>query len=92
MELHEFFARLKYQTVAECLHAGLIHDDPAQAHKERVDTIVEASQAIPAIREANFGAVACEKDGNQEAATILHAQSNLLTAIYRIAEDMGYEW
>lgn len=92
MELRDFFAALKYEAIADCLHAGLLHDQPDLAHKERVDTIMEAAQAIPAINEANIGAMETEKAGDQEAATILRSQSQLLTAIYRIAQDMGYEW
>jgi death-on-curing protein len=92
MELRDFFARLKYQTIAECLQSGLVHDHPDQAHKERFDTMMEAARAIPAIHEANIGAMQAEQAGDQETATILRAQSSLLTATYRIAQDMGYEW
>ena len=49
MELREFFSKLKYQAIAECLHAGLVHDHPDQAHKERFDAMMEAARAIPAI-------------------------------------------
>src|SRR5450432_3816565 len=38
LELREFFAKLKYQTIAECLEAGLVHDNPNLAQKERFDT------------------------------------------------------
>lgn len=92
MELRDFFARLRYQDIAEMLHSGLVHDRPDLAHKERIDTMTEASESIPAIHEAILGAVSSEELGNHEAATILRAQSHLLTAIYRIAQDMGYEW
>lgn len=92
MELREFFARLSYQSIAECLEAGLVHDYPERSHEERFDTIMEAARAIPAIHEANIGATRCEQEGNPESATILRGQTSLLTAIYRIAQDMGYEW
>ena len=92
MELRDFFARLNYATIAEFLESASIHDNPELAHKERLDTIVEAARAIPAIDEANLGAVQAQQAGGHESATILRAQSHLLTAIYRIAQDMGYEW
>ncbi len=92
MELRDFFARLKYQSIAECLEAGLVHDNAELAHKERFDTIMEAARAIPAIHEANMGAMQTEQESNHGAATILRGQATLLTAIYRIAQDMGYEW
>jgi len=92
LELREFFAQLKYQSIAEFLQAGLMHDNPQLAHQERFDTMTEAARVIPAINEANLGAVKCQEAGDDNAAAILHAQSHLLTAIYRIAQDMGYEW
>ena len=93
MELRDFFVRLKYEAIAECLQAGLVHDNPDMAQKERFDTITEAAKAIPAINEANIGAMRAEETGAQaEITSILRAQSQLLTAIYRIAQDMGYEW
>ena len=92
MELRDFFAALKYETIAECLGAGLVHDNPDLAQKERFDTMVEAAKSIPAINEANIGAMRSEEAGDSARAAILHAQSILLTAIYRIAQDQGYEW
>lgn len=92
VELRDFFADLKYQAIADCLQAGLLHDHPDLAQKERFDTIMEAARAIPAIHEANLGAVQAEQSGDPQAATILRAQSQLLTAIYRIAQDTGYQW
>lgn len=92
LELRDFFARLQYKDVADVLHAGSVHDDPNRAHQERFDTMVEAGKVIPAIQEANIGAMNSAQQGDEKAATILRAQSYLLTAIYRIAEDMGYEW
>jgi hypothetical protein len=92
MELRDFFARLKYEQIAQFIKAGLVHDRPDLAHKERFDTIIEAAKSIPAINEANLGAIKAEADGNEASAAILRAQSILLTAIYRIAQDMGYDW
>jgi len=92
LELRDFFAALRYQSIAEFISAGLVHDDPERAHQERFDTMTEAAKAIPAINEANLGAVKAESEGNATAKAHLNAQSILLTAIYRIAEDMGYEW
>jgi len=54
MELREFFAHFTYKGIAETMEAGLVHDRPDLADKERVDTMLEAAKAIPAIREANL--------------------------------------
>lgn len=92
LELRDFFSKLEYQKIAECLDAGLMHDDPKLAYKERFDTIVEAARAIPAIHEANLGAISAEGAGDQKTAEILRSQALLMTAMYRTAQDMGYEW
>jgi death-on-curing protein len=92
MELRDFFARLKYEDIAQFLKAGMVHDVPELAHKERFDTMMEAAKSIPAIHEATLGASGAERSGNETSAMILRSQAHLLTAIYRIAQDMGYEW
>lgn len=72
--------------------SGLKGPNPQQAHAERFSTMLEAAKFIPAINEANLGASALAAEGKEDGASRLHAQSHLLTAIHRIAEDMGYEW
>lgn len=87
LELRNFFERLDYAT----LHT--VFDGIAAGQtSERVATIIEAGIAIPAISEANLGAVSAEAAGDSDTAHILRQHGMLLTAIYRIAEDMGYEW
>jgi death-on-curing protein len=87
IELREFFQRLDYATLATVF--GAIN---AGQTSERVATILEAGTSIPAIAQANLGAVAAQQGGDLSSAEILRQHSMLLTAIYRIAEDMGYEW
>jgi death-on-curing protein len=87
LELREFFQRLDYATLAT-IFGGIAAGNVS----ERVATIVESEHAIPAISQANLGAVAEDEGGNSGSAQILRQHSMLLTAIYRIAEDMGYEW
>ena len=87
MELREFLHRLDYQTLSSVFSAIA-----AGPPSERVASIQEAAQAIPAIDQANIGALTAEDRGDAQSATILRQHSMLLTAIYRIAEDMGYEW
>ena len=87
LELREFFQRLDYTTLAS-LFGGIA----AGNKPEQVATIVEAGNAIPAISQANLGAVASEANGDTASAQVLRQHSMLLTAIYRIAEDLGYEW
>ncbi len=86
-ELRDFFASLRYEQLASMfvsLAAGPVH--------ERVASIIEAATAIPAVDEANLGAVAAEQAGDAQNAEILRQHALLLTAMYRIAEDAGHGW
>ncbi len=87
LELREFFGTLEYGALAETFE-GIT----AGAHEERFTTIMEAGRVIPAIHSANMGATSAESGGDAQSAFVLRQHSMLLTAIYRIAEDMGYEW
>ncbi len=87
LELRDFFHRLDYTTLATVFGAIAAGKTP-----EQVATIVEAGHGIPAISQANIGALAAEEGGDSASAKVLRQHAMLLTAIYRIAEDMGYEW
>ena len=86
-ELRNFFHQLNYTTL-ETVFGGIA----AGQTPEQVATILEAGNAIPAISQANIGAVTAEESGDLASAQILRQHAMLLTAIYRIAEDVGYEW
>jgi death on curing protein len=86
-ELRDFFQRLDYEILERVFSSIAAGQSP-----EQVATIVEAGHAIPAIPQANIGALDAEQNGKSEAAYTLRQQAMLLTAIFRIAEDMGYEW
>jgi death-on-curing protein len=87
MELRDFLQQLDYATLSTVFGGIAAGQTP-----EKVATILEAGYAIPAVAQANVGAVAAEESGDIASAQILRQHSMLLTAIYRIAEDMGYEW
>jgi death-on-curing protein len=87
LELRDFFRHLNYHTLASVF--GSIS---AGAINERTATMLEAALSIPAINEANLGALEAEGKNEDELARILRQHSMLLTAIYRIAEELGYEW
>ncbi|MEX2218335.1 MAG: type II toxin-antitoxin system death-on-curing family toxin [Phycisphaerales bacterium] len=87
IELREFFARPDYPTLAAAFGAL-----SAGSSDERFATIREAERAIPSITAANLGAARAEEAGDANAVAVLRQHSMLLTAMFRIAEDMGYEW
>jgi len=88
LELREFFSRLEITQVYEIMQAAIRspHDGEFQA------TVSEAARAIPMIRWLVESAAESSEGGDAGAADRLGAQATLLTALYRIAEDMGYEW
>ena len=87
IELREFLYELDYGKLAS-IFGAIAAGPPA----ERIASIREAALAIPAIDQANIGAVTAEESGDPDSAAILRQHSMLLTAIFRIAEDMGYDW
>lgn len=86
-ELRDFFSALSYSDLAPLL-AGMA----AGSQDERIATMHEASKAIPAVNQANLGAVAAEAAGDGRSEEIFRHHAYLLAAIYRIGEDMGYDW
>ncbi len=88
MELREFLARIDIHALAEVFHAIA---NPGH-RQEQVATYLEAGRAIPAIPQARIGAVHAEESGDSQTAFTLRQHAIVLTALYRIAEDMGYEW
>lgn len=87
LELRDFFQHLNYTTLRTVFGAIAAGQTP-----EKVATILEAGRAIPAVTQANVGALAAENVDDDASAQILRQHAMLLTAIYRIAEEMGYEW
>lgn len=87
MELRDFLANLDYDR----LHAHF-EGMSGQSHQERIATMNEAASAIPSIDRANLAAMKWSQEGREDYAEILRSQSRMLTALFRLAEDMGYEW
>jgi len=86
-ELREFFAQLNYSVLYEKFDSIA-----AGGPSERKMSMLEAGQAIPAVTQANIGAMHAEEHGDEQSAMILRQHAMLLTAMYRLAEDSGYEW
>jgi death-on-curing protein len=88
MELRDFMAQCS-------LHGtrGLAKSIVASGSEtETAATVNEASKAIPLIAELKEAAAARILEGDDRAAYALDQTCVVLVAIYRLAEDMGYEW
>jgi len=92
MELRDFFATVDYARLSSYFESSLLGHTEEEAHDARTRSILEAMDSIPAIREAAIGAQAAESKGDSQSAEILRQHVQLMTALYRIAEEMGYEW
>lgn len=87
IELRDLFAGFRLSDLGE--RAGAFRRGTQQ---ELVASIFEAGVPIPAALEASVAADKALKAGEHETAAVLGAQAVTLAAIFRYAEDRGYEW
>lgn len=88
IELRDFFASLD---VADLERFSLSSSVAARAD-EIEQTATEAATVIPLIRQLLVGHRHFAAMGDHEVASAFMTQVVVLVGIYRIAEDMGYEW
>jgi len=87
-ELRDFMAQCSLLRMRD-LAAAIV----ASGSQPEVDaTSNEAAQAIPLIAELEGHADACTERGDERLAHGLRQASAVLVTMYRLAEDMGYEW
>lgn len=87
MELRDFFGAVDYAALAEKFTAFQAGPVP-----ERVASILDAGRLIPAINQANRAAARAGEAGDVTSQAVLHQHALLLTVLFRMAEDQGYEW
>lgn len=92
LELRDYFSVLSFSKVREFVRSVVISGD----ERELAATRGEACVAVPVIAEflaalddLRSGPLTPEQEGNLK---LLEGNVMLLIALYRIAEDMGYEW
>lgn len=87
-ELRDFFAMLDVDRLSDTIEAA--------AATERVSeleaSLEEAGGAMPLIAVFREGAAQARAEGNEELARHLDMDAAMFASLYRIAEDMGYEW
>lgn len=88
MELRDFFRAFNWHVSQELAAAAFASGSEPEADQ----TIREAASAIPCIEELDRVAHERFAEGDKEACNALLQQKIMLVTIYRIAEDMGYEW
>jgi death on curing protein len=91
MELRDFFASIDIARVHEFL-AACTANLSSPATGELNQSAEEAAAHIPAVRDLFVASKAFYEGGNATAGANMGNQAMLLLALFRIAEDMGYEW
>lgn len=84
IELRDFLCRLNYPRLVAAMEA-IGSDSGARI-------VTEAAGVVPAVHQTQTGVKAAEAAGDAPAASILKQHLMLLTALYVVAQDMGYEW
>lgn len=89
IELRDFFRQLSAAQIHDMLQSTALDPDAERADAELAATWEEAKRAAPAIVE--FTQLAGTVEDATSRAVFL-TQLGFLVALYRIAEDLGYEW
>jgi death-on-curing protein len=91
MELRDFFRALSGAQLTDAMIAT-IAGSPTSESVEFKATLDEAESAIPLMRFCRAEIEAATTQNNQERVKIFGTFNSLLMHLYRIAEDLGYEW
>lgn len=89
IELRDFFASLTAEHLEKWASPAI---DVTQTREQFAASGAEAMLHIPLIRQLQTAKVEADAAGQSELGHGHHGVVVFLTAIYRIAEDMGYEW
>ena len=91
-ELRDFFAVASMAEVAE--RAELFHVSAGNTPQQFVAAVEDAAMAMPIVADLAAHVQVLDADGKHESAARRDLGRDLKTflALYRLAEDMGYEW
>ncbi len=88
MELRDFFATIDIARVHDRLESATV----SRSHAELNASAEEAAHSSPLVRSLFEASRGCYEQGDKASGGNLGNQAMLLVALYRIAEDLGYEW
>lgn len=89
-ELRDFFARVDMQVLMD--HASSVTADPKSLLPQLVASMDEACSAIPSLRDIRGYLHQAGAGADHDSRVRAFSQAFLLIALFRLAEDMGYEW
>lgn len=91
LELREFFAKVRFADLVRAYNA-LPRAAPGSREEEFLRTAEEAKMAMPVLCDAAAEAARLAQTGDVEGLQVNTAIALTLIALFRVAEDMDYEW
>ena len=91
MELREFFASISYERFLAGYNA-ISPDAPGATQAQVVATLDECRRIVPFANELAAGLLQAQEAGDENQRIVALTALKTVGALYRIAEDMGYEW
>lgn len=91
LELRIFFAQVSWQEFYAAFSA-IAPDSPGATQTQVVSTLDECRAHVPAADGLAAALLASQQRGDEQGRITALAALKTLAALYRIAEDMGYEW
>jgi death-on-curing protein len=88
IELRDFFAMVNLDVISQAIDSAVASARP----EEVVASLNESEAAIPLIKSLRAGADEALARGDHALASHWEMDAAMFAALYRIAEDMGYEW
>ncbi len=88
IELRDFFDAVSVEQVASLIEAWLA----SPGEHERVASVEEAASVIPLIGDLREISSMLHQRGDERQASETEYAAMVLVALFRIAEDLGYEW
>ncbi len=88
LEMRDFFAALTQESWVGFSRSAAAGGSEAEVHT----TVDEASVHIPIIRMLELSGIHAREVGDAQAELKIKGQIMALVTLFRIAEDMGYEW
>lgn len=88
LELRDFFAIVSLATLAEVVEASVASDRAEEADA----SLSEAAMVMRLVADLGEAGQQARSDGDNELADRCDVDAAMFAALFRIAEDMGYEW
>lgn len=90
MELRDFFAAIEIESLLE--YTSSILADEATLPTQFTASVQEATESMPVLAKMHEGLLMARQAKDVQQLQRCFAQSLVFVALFRLAQDMGYEW